>query len=164
MRCVRLNRDWPVTRFSECKPNPLGPLGFRCIMAAQLHRLSSRRFCHGQACQTYFRQHLNLRRSPRPIASPPARTHHPPTQCPVRSRCPNEPPRSFTVLEHSIDRAGRRRDRKFKPVDFGQIQAGGDSVTDDIAAGEIVGASRRRKAAAGHVVANAPNPYSQSSA
>jgi hypothetical protein len=29
-------------------------------------------------------------------------------------------------LEHSIDRAGRRRDRKFKPLVFGQIQAAGD--------------------------------------
>jgi hypothetical protein len=26
-------------------------------------------------------------------------------------------------LEHSVDRAGRRRDRKFKPPVFGQIQA-----------------------------------------
>ena len=45
----------------------------------------------------------------------------------VRSRCPNEPPRSFTVLEHSIDRARRPRDRKFKPLVLGQIQAAGDT-------------------------------------
>jgi hypothetical protein len=35
-------------------------------------------------------------------------------------------PRFFTVVEHSVDRAGRRRDRKFKPPVFGQIQAAGD--------------------------------------
>ena len=29
-------------------------------------------------------------------------------------------------MEHSIDRAGRRRDRKFKPLVLGQIQAAGD--------------------------------------
>jgi retron-type reverse transcriptase len=29
-------------------------------------------------------------------------------------------------VEHSVDRAGRRRDRKFKPPVFGQIQAAGD--------------------------------------
>jgi hypothetical protein len=29
-------------------------------------------------------------------------------------------------LEHSIDRARRRRDRKFKPLVLGQIQAAGD--------------------------------------
>jgi hypothetical protein len=68
------------------------------------------------------RQHLHLRRSPRPIASPPARTHHPQTQCPALSRCPNEPPRSFTVLERSIDPASRCRDRKFKPLVLGEIQ------------------------------------------
>ena len=37
-------------------------------------------------------------------------------------------PRFFTVVEHSVDRAGRRRDRKFKPPVFGQIQAAGDSL------------------------------------
>jgi hypothetical protein len=30
-------------------------------------------------------------------------------------------------VEHSVDRAGRRRDRKFKPPVFGQIQAAGDN-------------------------------------
>jgi len=30
-------------------------------------------------------------------------------------------------VEHSVDRAGRRRDRKFKPPVFGQIQAAGDT-------------------------------------
>ena len=35
-------------------------------------------------------------------------------------------------MEHSVDRAGRRRDRKFKPVDFGQIQAVGDSLADKL--------------------------------
>src|ERR1700681_1094032 len=35
----------------------------------------------------------------------------------------NQPPRSFTVLERSIDRAGRDRGRKFKPVVLGEIQA-----------------------------------------
>jgi hypothetical protein len=50
---------------------------------------------------------------------------------------PNEPPRSFTVLEHSIDRAGRRRDRKFKPLILGQIQAAGDRRVH-IALGEQV--------------------------
>jgi hypothetical protein len=44
--------------------------------------------------------------------------------CPVSM---SDRTRSFTVLENSIDRPGRRRDRKFKPVAFGQIQAAGDS-------------------------------------
>jgi hypothetical protein len=40
----------------------------------------------------------------------------------------NQPPRSFTVLERSIDRAGRRRGRKFKPLVLGEIQAAGDNI------------------------------------
>src|SRR5271168_5166069 len=40
----------------------------------------------------------------------------------------NQPPRSFTVLERSIDRAGRGRGRKFEPLVLGEIQAGGDTV------------------------------------
>jgi hypothetical protein len=63
-----------------------------------------------------FRQHLHLRRSPWPIASPPARTHHPPRRCIVRSP-------SRTVQS---DSTGPRRDRKFKPVTLRQNQTAAD--------------------------------------
>jgi hypothetical protein len=36
-------------------------------------------------------------------------------------------------LEHSIDRARRRRDRKFKPLVLGQIQAAGDTHVSAVA-------------------------------
>ena len=48
-------------------------------------------------------------------------------RCPVRSRCPNEPPRSFIILERKNDHAGRDRDRKFNPLVLGEIQTAADS-------------------------------------
>jgi hypothetical protein len=52
---------------------------------------------------------------------------------PVRSRCPDQPPRSFTVLERSIDRADSSLDAKFKPLALGEIQAADDSEYGELA-------------------------------
>jgi hypothetical protein len=63
-----------------------------------------------------LRQHLHLRRSPQPIASPPRRTHHPQIRCPVCSRCKDEPSRSFCLSKRSDDHADRACDYKFNPL------------------------------------------------
>jgi hypothetical protein len=78
-----------------------------------------------------FRQHLHLRRSPSPIASPPARTHHRPTRCSVRFRPRNQPPHCFIILGRSIDRASRSRHSKFKPAVLGEIQAAGEMMNNE---------------------------------
>jgi hypothetical protein len=49
-------------------------------------------------------------------------------QCPVRSRYPNEPLRSFTILECSINSVGHSRDSKFKPLLSVEIHAAGDKL------------------------------------
>ena len=71
---------------------------------------------------------MHLRRSPRAIASPPARTHHLPKPTPVRSRCGNEPWLSFTVSEHSIDCAAPGYGGNFKPLALRQIQTAADTL------------------------------------
>src|SRR5262249_57073415 len=75
-----------------------------------------------------LRQNLHLRRSPQPIASPPARTHHPQTRWPVRSRCNNEPPTSSAFWERSNDNAGRVGDHKFNPMVLSEIQTAADTI------------------------------------
>jgi DDE family transposase len=47
--------------------------------------------------------------------------------CPVRSRYPNEPPRSFIVLQRSNDDADCGHLSKFKPLALGEIHAADDS-------------------------------------
>jgi len=47
-------------------------------------------------------------------------------RCPLRSRCPNEPPRSFIILGCSNNYAGYGRDTKFKPLILGEIHAADD--------------------------------------
>ena len=42
-----------------------------------------------------------------------------------------QPPRSFTILERSNERAGRDRDRKFNPLVLGAIHAAGDTMRED---------------------------------
>jgi hypothetical protein len=59
-RCGPLIDDWPscIAQFSECGPNALGPLGFRCIMAdtAPLQNWNvPQEICHGQARQSCHR-------------------------------------------------------------------------------------------------------------
>jgi hypothetical protein len=44
---------------------------------------------------------------------------------------PNDPQRSFIVLEDSINYAVCSRDTKFKPLDLGEIQAVDDSRNHD---------------------------------
>jgi hypothetical protein len=50
-------------------------------------------------------------------------------RCPVRSRYPNQPQRSFIVLVDANDYASSRRNTNFKPLVLGEIQTVGDSAT-----------------------------------
>jgi hypothetical protein len=68
----------------------------------------------------------SMRRSPRPIASPPRRTHHPQTQCSVCSRCNDQPSPSFCVPKRPDDHADRAGDCKFNPLVLDEIQTGAD--------------------------------------
>jgi hypothetical protein len=52
---------------------------------------------------------------------------------------------SLGAMEHSIDHAGRRRDRKFKPLVLGQIQAAGDNIECRIPEGEFPNLERPRR-------------------
>ena len=95
-------------------------------VVAVLQRLAGTAPVRGSG-RNNLRQNLHLRRSPQPIASPPARTHHPQTRWPVRSRCNNEPPTSSAFWERSNDNAGRVGDHKFNPMVLSEIQTAADS-------------------------------------
>jgi hypothetical protein len=49
-------------------------------------------------------------------------------RCPVRSRYPKQPQRSFIVLEDANDYASSSRNTNFKPLVLGEIQTVGDTT------------------------------------
>jgi hypothetical protein len=52
-------------------------------------------------------------------------------RCPVRSRYPNQPQRSFIVLVDANDYASSSRNTNFKPLVLDEIQTVGDTPQSD---------------------------------